>query len=53
MKAVFALIALLATYPFAVNGASYMLAKEYSGDSFFSEWSYYDNYDNLTSGEPA
>lgn len=51
MKSVSALVALLAAYPFAVNGASYQLAKEYSGDSFFSEWSYYDHYDNLTQGD--
>lgn len=31
-------------FPLCVNGASYTLAKEYSGETFFNDWTYYDNY---------
>lgn len=31
--------------------AQYNLVKDYSGQSFFDNWSYYGNYDNLTNGD--
>jgi len=31
--------------------AAYNLARDYSGSSFFSQWDFYGNYDNLTSGD--
>ncbi|KAJ9107734.1 hypothetical protein QFC21_001195 [Naganishia friedmannii] len=32
-------------------GATYNLIKTYQGESFFDDWSYYGNYDNLTNGD--
>ncbi|KAJ9108599.1 hypothetical protein QFC19_002316 [Naganishia cerealis] len=32
-------------------GATYDLIKTYQGESFFEDWSYYGNYDNLTNGD--
>ncbi|GAA5987381.1 hypothetical protein JCM11641_006949 [Rhodosporidiobolus odoratus] len=41
-------LALLATRP---AQAAYSLTKDYSGDSFFDDWTFYGNYDNLTNGD--
>lgn len=34
----------------ALAGAQYSMVKEYQGASFFDDWNFYNNYDNLTSG---
>ncbi|KAH9931633.1 concanavalin A-like lectin/glucanase domain-containing protein [Epithele typhae] len=31
--------------------ATYSLMKEFSGDTFFDDWGFYGNYDNLTNGD--
>jgi len=40
----------LATLPYA-SATQYSLAQEYSGESFFDAWTFYNNYDNLTNGD--
>jgi len=35
----------------AIARAQYNLVKEYSGSSFFDDWNFYDNFDNLTNGD--
>ncbi|EIW81094.1 glycoside hydrolase family 16 protein [Coniophora puteana RWD-64-598 SS2] len=43
---------LLAVTSFApVRATQYNLAKEYSGSTFFNDWTFYNNYDNLTNGD--
>jgi hypothetical protein len=32
------------------TNAAYNLVKDYSGQTFFDNWSYYGSYDNLTNG---
>jgi len=32
-------------------GASYNLAKQYQGSTFFDDWTFYGNFDNLTNGD--
>jgi len=34
----------------ALVAAQYSMVKEYSGSSFFDDWNFYNNYDNLTQG---
>ncbi|KIM42972.1 glycoside hydrolase family 16 protein [Hebeloma cylindrosporum] len=34
-----------------VTADTYNMVKEYSGTNFFDEWTFYDNYDNLTNGD--
>ncbi|PIL35181.1 hypothetical protein GSI_02971 [Ganoderma sinense ZZ0214-1] len=39
-------------FPVAVRAAAqYDLVKEYAGESFFDEWTFYNNIDNLTHGD--
>ena len=46
-----ALLAAAALYSGSALAASnYSLVKEYSGQSFFDGWVFYDYYDNTTSG---
>jgi len=35
---------------FAVVSAQYAMVKEYTGQTFFNDWNFYDNFDNLTNG---
>ncbi|CED84003.1 Concanavalin A-like lectin/glucanase, subgroup [Phaffia rhodozyma] len=44
-------IVALATFASVAQATSYTLAKTYSGSTFFDDWSYYGNYDNLTLGD--
>ena len=41
---------LLSAGSLAVDATTYTLAKEYVGTNFFSDWSYYGSWDNLTGG---
>ncbi|KAI0320941.1 concanavalin A-like lectin/glucanase domain-containing protein [Amylostereum chailletii] len=41
----------LALAPGLVQATSYSLVKEYSGSSFFNDWTFYGNFDNLTNGD--
>ncbi|KAH8085990.1 hypothetical protein BXZ70DRAFT_555950 [Cristinia sonorae] len=34
-----------------VVSAQYQMVKEYAGPSFFNDWNFYANYDNLTNGD--
>lgn len=34
-----------------VAATTYSMVKEYYGSSFFNEWTFYNNYDNLTNGD--
>ncbi|KAG1751097.1 glycoside hydrolase family 16 protein [Suillus lakei] len=34
-----------------VTATTYSMVKEYYGSSFFNEWTFYNNYDNLTNGD--
>ncbi|EGN98170.1 glycoside hydrolase family 16 protein, partial [Serpula lacrymans var. lacrymans S7.3] len=46
------LIALLSgPGPALVSAATYNAVKEYSGSTFFNDWTFYNNYDNLTNGD--
>ncbi|PPR05391.1 hypothetical protein CVT24_008005 [Panaeolus cyanescens] len=44
-----ALVALL--HSSYINAATYDLMKEYSGGTFFDDWTFYNNFDNLTNGD--
>lgn len=37
-------------YTLTTLAGSFTLVKEYSGSTFFDDWDYYGNYDNLTGG---
>ncbi|KAI0049424.1 glycoside hydrolase family 16 protein [Auriscalpium vulgare] len=43
--------ALLALALSSVAQAQYSLVKEYAGSSFFNDWNFYGNFDNLTNGD--
>ncbi|KAG5644552.1 hypothetical protein DXG03_008207 [Asterophora parasitica] len=50
----FALLSVLATeLPLLppVTATTYDLVKEYAGSTFFNDWTFYNNYDNLTNGD--
>lgn len=49
MKSTLLTIAVLSVHLSAAN-AAYTLARTYSGNSFFDAWTYYNYYDNTTSG---
>jgi len=34
-----------------VAATSYSMVKEYYGSTFFNDWTFYNNYDNLTNGD--
>lgn len=51
MKFALSVLAVLSAYPALTFGA-YNLARNYSGQDFFSGWTYYGNFDNLTNGKP-
>ncbi|KAF9241083.1 glycoside hydrolase family 16 protein [Melanogaster broomeanus] len=40
----------LASLPSA-SATQYSIKKEYSGSAFFDDWTFYNNYDNLTNGD--
>ncbi|KAH7885188.1 glycoside hydrolase family 16 protein [Phlebopus sp. FC_14] len=44
------LVVALASLPSAA-ATQYSLAKEYYGSTFFNDWTFYNNYDNLTNGD--
>ncbi|KAF9046362.1 glycoside hydrolase family 16 protein [Panaeolus papilionaceus] len=48
--ALFASLATLLIVPFT-RAATYDLTKEYSGSTFFNDWTFYNNFDNLTNGD--
>jgi hypothetical protein len=39
------------SHMFSVSAATYKLADDYSGTTFFDHWDYYGKYDNLTLGD--
>jgi len=41
---------LLALLPLAVHGQVFNVVQDYSGPTFFEEWDFFGNYDNLTGG---
>ncbi|KAJ7037725.1 glycoside hydrolase family 16 protein [Mycena alexandri] len=44
-------LALFALLPSALAATTYDMVKEYSGSTFFDEWNFYGNFDNLTNGD--
>ncbi|SCV70197.1 BQ2448_1591 [Microbotryum intermedium] len=48
---VLALLELLVAIEVAQVNAAYTLYKNYSGSTFFDEWTFFGNYDNLTNGD--
>ncbi|KAI0035226.1 concanavalin A-like lectin/glucanase domain-containing protein [Vararia minispora EC-137] len=46
-----AAVSALVIFPALTAATSYSLVKEYSGSTFFNDWSFYGNYDNLTNGD--
>jgi len=41
----------LLSFPSSAQAADYSLVKAYQGSSFFDDWTFYGNYDNLTNGD--